>query len=92
MSYKLGYAGTFIFSGIMFTIATGFYFLHFKEINLQTFYTLLVVQIPIVAYFVYWFSLVLRDSTNANYKNTMTMNTIAAAVLNLFFLYLVINR
>ena len=91
LSYKLGFKGTFVFSGIMFGIATLFYFLHFKETDIQSFYLLLVVQIPIVLYFVYWAYSVWKDESNANYKHTMHMNTIAAFVLNLYFLYLIIS-
>jgi 1,4-dihydroxy-2-naphthoate octaprenyltransferase len=91
LSYKLGYRGTFIFSAIMFGIATIFYYLHFKEININSFYLLLIVQLPIIAFFVYWARKVWKDTREANYKNTMYMNVIAAAVLNLFFLYLVLT-
>lgn len=90
LSYKLGYKGTFIFSGAMFSIATLFYFLHFKEVNLNTFYILLAAQTPIISYFLYWARLVWQNTNNANYKNTMRMNIIAATILNLIFLYLVI--
>jgi 4-hydroxybenzoate polyprenyltransferase len=90
LSYKLGYRGTFVFSAVMFAVATLFYYLHFKETDINTFYLLTVVQIPIIAYFVYWASKVWKDTQYADYKHTMYMNVIAAVVLNLFFLYLVI--
>ncbi len=92
LSYKLGYRGTFIFSGIMFSIATIFYYLHFKDINLNSFYILIVAQTPIILYFIYWAILVWQNNENANYKNTMRMNVIAAIILNLFFVYLVISK
>jgi 4-hydroxybenzoate polyprenyltransferase len=92
LSYKLGYRGTFIFSGLMFSIATIFYYLHFKDINLNSFYVLIVAQLPIILYFVYWANLVWKNNENANYQNTMRMNVIAATILNLFFVYLVISK
>ncbi|MBT8327757.1 MAG: UbiA family prenyltransferase [Bacteroidia bacterium] len=92
ISYKLGYIGTFIFSGMMFSLATLFYYFHFKDSDIYSFYILIIVQLPIISYFLYWFSLVLKDTVNANYKHTMRMSTISAVVLNLFFLYLVINK
>lgn len=92
LSYKLGYRGTFVFTGILFTIATFFYFLHFKESDIYSFYLLLIVQIPIILYFLYWARKVWVDIKNANFKHTMQMNVIAAVVLNLFFIYMVINK
>jgi 1,4-dihydroxy-2-naphthoate octaprenyltransferase len=92
LSYKLGYRGTFIFSGVMFSLATIFYYLHFKEINLNSFYLLIVAQTPIILYFIYWAKLVWQNNENANYKNTMRMNVIAATILNLFLVYLVISK
>ena len=91
LSYKLGYRGTFIFAGLMFGIATLFYYLHFKETNINSFYIFTVAQIPIITYFVYWASKVWKDTKYADYKHTMYMNVIAAAILNLFFLYLVLT-
>lgn len=91
LSYKLGYRGTFIFAGAMFGIATFFYYLHFKETNINTFYLFTVVQVPIIGYFIYWASKVWKDTKYADYKHTMYLNAIAAVILNLFFLYLVIT-
>jgi 1,4-dihydroxy-2-naphthoate octaprenyltransferase len=91
LSYKLGYRGTFIFAGAMFGIATLFYYLHFKEIDINSFYLFTLVQIPIIGYFVYWGSKVWKDTKYADYKHTMYMNAIAAVILNLFFLYLVVK-
>ncbi len=91
LSYKLGYRGTFIFAGTMFSIATLFYYLHFKETDINSFYLFTVVQIPIIGYFVYWARKVWQDTKYADYKHTMYMNVIAAVVLNLFFLYLVLT-
>ena len=91
LSYKLGYRGTFIFAGIMFGIATLFYYLYFKETDINSFYLFNVVQIPIIGYFVYWARKVWQDTKYADYKHTMYMNVIAAVILNLFFLYLVVK-
>ncbi len=91
LSFKLGYKGTFIFAGTMFTVASIFYFYHFKENNLHSFYLFMIAQLPIVAYFAYWASRVWKNTANANYKQTMQMNVLAAICLNLFFLYLVVS-
>ncbi len=94
LSYKLGYTGTFVFTAIMFFICNVFYFLHFNQINKQM--NFLIIQLfflPIVAYFGYWFYLVLKDTNKANFKNTMRMNAIAAICMNTCFITLFfINR
>jgi 1,4-dihydroxy-2-naphthoate octaprenyltransferase len=91
LSYKLGYRGTFIFAGIMFSIATLFYYLTFLITDINSFYLFTTVQIPIIGYFVYWARKVWQDTKYADYKHTMYMNVIAAVILNLFFLYLVVK-
>ena len=91
LSYKLGYRGTFIFAGAMFGIATFFYYLHFKETDINSFYLFTAVQVPIMVYFIYWARKVWHNTQYADYKHTMYMNVIAAVILNLFFLYLVIT-
>jgi 1,4-dihydroxy-2-naphthoate octaprenyltransferase len=93
ISYKLGYKGTFIFSGIMFAFCNGCYFLYFNHVNrLDDFFIIQLFFIPIVSFFGYWFMLVLKDTHNANFKNTMWMNGIAAICMNVCFLVLLIKH
>ncbi len=83
ISYKLGYKGTFVFTGLMFGITNIFYFLYFDAIEkLTNFYVLQLFFIPIVAYYVYWFVQVIASNDAANFKNTMRMNLIAALCMN----------
>lgn len=91
ISYKLGYAGTFIFTGIMFGITNVFYLLSFQTMNaLNQFYLIQLFFIPIVVYYIYWFAKVLRTQDAANFKNTMRMNLIAACCMNSCFVVLYI--
>ena len=94
LSYKLGYIGTFIFTALMFFICNVCYFLYFNLINKpMNFYIIQLFFFPIVAYFAYWFYLVYKDNTKANFKNTMRMNSIAAICMNICFITLYfINR
>jgi hypothetical protein len=92
ISYKLGYKGTFIFAGLMFGLCNGCYFMYFNHINrLNDFFTVQLFFIPIVSFFVYWFILVLRNTSNANFKNTMWMNLIAAISMNACFVVLLLK-
>jgi 4-hydroxybenzoate polyprenyltransferase len=93
ISYKLGYKGTFIFSGIMFALCNACYFMYFNQTGqLNKFFIVQLFFLPIVSFFVYWFIQVLKNTANANFKNTMYMNLIAAICMNACFIILLLNR
>ncbi|WP_026630205.1 UbiA family prenyltransferase [Dyadobacter alkalitolerans] len=94
LSYKLGYRGTFLFTAAMFLLCNVFYYLYFTSKGLgMVFYIIQVFFLPIVLYFGYWFYLVLKDRSEANFRNTMRMNWIAAICMNsCFIILIVINR
>jgi 4-hydroxybenzoate polyprenyltransferase len=93
ISYKLGYKGTFIFSTLMFGLCNMCYFLYFNKINqINNFYIIQLFFIPIVSFFVYWFLKVLKNTDNANFKNTMLLNLIAAICMNLCFIVLILIK
>lgn len=89
LSYKLGYIGTFVFTALMFIFCNLFYFLYFSEKGLgMIFYLIQLFFLPIIIYFGYWFYLVKTNPANANFKNTMRMNWIAALCMNSCFIVL----
>ncbi|HWV31846.1 MAG TPA: UbiA family prenyltransferase [Dyadobacter sp.] len=94
LSYKLGYIGTFAFTAAMFVLCNVFYYLYFTTRELgMIFYIVQVFFIPIVIWFGIWFSLVWKDRRQANFRNTMRMNWIAAICMNSCFIVLIIiNR
>ena len=93
ISYKLGYIGTFIFCAIVYVLAWIFmaqFFISNKHGN-----QLLVIGIffiPVIVYFTRWFVLVYKNRKEANFKNTMKMNWLAATCTNISFLILLIWR
>jgi len=93
ISYKLGYNGTFIFCALVYILAWIFmaqFFIGNKKGN-----QLLMVGIffiPVVVYFIRWFVLVHKNYQEANFKNTMKMNWLAATCTNISFLILLIWR
>jgi 1,4-dihydroxy-2-naphthoate polyprenyltransferase len=93
ISYKLGYSGTFIFCGCMYALAYAImaqFFIESKEMN-----KLLVVSIffiPIIVYFFKWFGQVRKDTSAANFTNTMKMNWLAATCTNTAFIILLTWR
>ena len=91
LSYRLGYSGTFIFCALVYLLAWSFmaqFFISNKEIK-----KLLVISIlflPVIVYFIKWFLQVQKNNAAANFKNTMTMNWMAAACTNTAFIILLI--
>ena len=93
ISYKLGYIGTFVFSAILFSIATIFLFYYFnlkhQQIDLVLF---LLLMLPVITKLSIWFNKVRKDTANANFENTMTMNLLTSTCMNLYFLLLILNN
>jgi 4-hydroxybenzoate polyprenyltransferase len=93
ISYLLGYRGTFLFAGLMFGACNICYFLYFSSIGrLNDFAIVQLFFLPIVSFFVYWFLQVHKNTKNANFKNTMLLNLIAAICMNICFVVLLIKN
>jgi 1,4-dihydroxy-2-naphthoate polyprenyltransferase len=93
ISYKLGYIGTFVFSAIQFTIATIFLLYYFslkhQSTNLVIF---LFLMLPVITKLSIWFNKVRKDTSHANFENTMTMNFLTSLCMNSYFLILILNN
>jgi 1,4-dihydroxy-2-naphthoate octaprenyltransferase len=93
MSYKLGYNGTFVFAGILFSIATLLLYYYFtmkqQQIAVLVF---LVLMLPVIIHLSVWFAKVRKNTNHANYENTMTMNLLTSSCMNLYFLVLILNN
>ena len=93
ISYLLGYKGTFIFTGIVYALAfitLGLYFYLNSEI--MNFIILQIFMLPVIVYFFRWFSKVVKNNSEANFKNTMRMNILASVCTNLGFITLLILK
>ena len=93
ISYKLGYNGTFIFCAIVYLLAWVFmaqFFIANKQSN--QLFVIGIFFLPVIVYFIRWFILVYKDHKQANFKNTMRMNWLAAICTNISFLILLIWR
>lgn len=91
ISYKLGYTGTFIFTGIVYALAfcmLGLQF--FLNLEWTRFIILQTFMLPVLIYFFVWFGKVLKNKKEANFKNTMLMNLLASVCTNLGFITLLI--
>lgn len=88
LSLKLGIRGTFLFTAAFFAIALvlfTFYFMEFYELKYAIAFMLALT--PVLLYFLFWLSRVLKNETRANYTHTMRLNFISATMLNIFFIY-----
>ena len=93
ISYKLGYKGTFGFTGIVYALA--FVMLGWYFYSVSAFLKFVILQIfllPVIVYFFYWFAKVLKNNTEANFKNTMRMIILASVFTNLGFVTLLILK
>jgi 1,4-dihydroxy-2-naphthoate octaprenyltransferase len=93
ISYKLGYNGTFVFSGILFSIATVFLYYYFKMMHQQiAVLVFILLMLPVIVVLSVWFAKVRKNTENANFENTMSMNLITSTCMNLYFLLLILNN
>jgi 1,4-dihydroxy-2-naphthoate octaprenyltransferase len=93
ISYKLGYKGTFIFCGIIYTLAWVFMAQFFIQKGEETKLLLLsIFFLPVIVYFIGWFIRVRKDARAADFKSTMRMTWLASICTNSAFLVLLIWR
>jgi 1,4-dihydroxy-2-naphthoate polyprenyltransferase len=93
ISYKLGYRGTFVFCAIVYSLALACISVFFIQTAQENKLALIgIFFAPVIVYFLWWFSAVKRNSANANFRNTMKMNWLAAICTNTLFIILLIWR
>jgi 1,4-dihydroxy-2-naphthoate octaprenyltransferase len=92
ISWLLGKKGTFIFSGLMFLLATLFIFLAFNtSFGLINFWLFILIMLPATIYFIRWARRSFLDSSEINFKNTMTQLILSSLLNNLYFLILLLK-
>ena len=86
LSVKLGILGTFHFTALFFTVATGGFLLYFIAYqSIVHLYLFLAVLGPVLIYFLRWYLEVRKDMKYADYERTMRLNGISALSFNIFF-------
>lgn len=91
ISYKLGYTGTFVFSGLMYLTAEVFLFVYFNHTGKPgQFWLLQLFLLPVVLYFIFWWAKVRQNTANASFYYAMRMNLVAAVSTNSAFILLYI--
>ena len=88
LSMRLGIRGTFYFA-IPFFIAAGAGFIYFFNRFFQGSWSsiFLVTLSPVLLFFFYWLSQVIKNPLNASYSFAMSQNFLSATCLNAFFIY-----
>ncbi|MBL0359027.1 MAG: UbiA prenyltransferase family protein [Chitinophagaceae bacterium] len=91
LSMLLGYNGSFIFTAIIYFLAScalGFQLI--SSLQMTGFITVQIFLIPVLVYFFWWYSKVMRSTTEASFANTMRMNILASICSNAAFITLLI--
>lgn len=87
LSILLGKQGTFLFSGILFGIATITMFWAFiQEYRLDWIIVYTVATLPILVFFTRWMLQSKKDPSKINFSNTMTMNKLSSICLSVAFI------
>lgn len=93
ISYLLGYKGTFVFTGIVYAFAfSTLALLYYFQSEFMNFIILQIFMIPVIVYFFIWFSKVIKNTNEADFKNTMRMNILASTCSNLGFITILILK
>jgi 1,4-dihydroxy-2-naphthoate octaprenyltransferase len=92
LSILLGIKATFIFSALLFSIATLFVYLSFQHQNvMHNFWLFNIVMLPSTLYFLSWAVKSFKNTAHINFKNTMTMLALSSLLTNIYFLILLIR-
>jgi 1,4-dihydroxy-2-naphthoate octaprenyltransferase len=93
ISYLLGYRGTFIFTGIVYSFAMFCLFIFFSnEGTVNQFLMLTTMLLPVLVYFIKWAIEVWHNNFAADYNHTMKLNVIASICTSAAFIILLIWR
>jgi len=92
LSMKLGLKGTFVFSMVMFAIASIFIYESFKlQQNLDNFWLFNLVMLPSTLFFLIWTFLSFKNTAHVTFRNTMIMLVLSSMLNNIYFLVLLLN-
>jgi 1,4-dihydroxy-2-naphthoate octaprenyltransferase len=93
ISMLLGKKGTFLFCAFVFALATFFVFLLYKQSStLWSFWLFVVCMGPMVWFFIQWMRKVWRDGRQANFRNSLWMNVLAAVCTTICFSILILKH
>jgi 1,4-dihydroxy-2-naphthoate octaprenyltransferase len=93
LSMLLGKRGSFVFSALLFLLATLLLYLHFSSLgHMNHFYRFLVLTLPVVGFFGYWMIRVWKDPGAADFQHSFLMNAVATICTTVYFFTLILSR
>ncbi len=91
LSMLLGKRATFLFSGLMFSLATLFIYLAFNSPNMiNKFWLFNIVMLPATLFFISWAAKSFKSYKHITFKNAMIMLVLSALLNNIYFILLLI--
>ena len=93
ISMLLGKRGTFVFCAFVFGLATLLMFFLYRQASTPwSFWVFMLCMGPMVWFFVQWMQKVWRDEDQANFRNSLWMNVLAAICTTICFSILIIKH
>jgi 1,4-dihydroxy-2-naphthoate octaprenyltransferase len=90
ISLLLGKKGTFVLSMALFLLATFLLFMRFQQSeHLGYWYLFLLIMLPVVLFFLLWMMKVWKEEKEANFRNSLRMNTLATICTSAYFITLI---
>jgi 1,4-dihydroxy-2-naphthoate octaprenyltransferase len=87
ISMLLGIRGSFIFTALLFLLANGLLFQLLYSLGMPELYLrFMACNLPVLAFFLGWASMVWKNPAKANYRFAMRMNMISSVFMNISFL------
>jgi len=86
LSYVLGYSGTFIFCAVIYAAGFAILALYFQQLQeVRKFLYIQIYFLPVIIYFIHWFTQVRKNPGKADHTHTMRMNWLASSAANAAF-------
>lgn len=89
ISMLLGKRGSFVFSMLLFLLATMLFYIMFQE-QPNFFYLYLLILLPVVLFFLYWMKKVWVNGDAADFRHSLLMNILCTLCTTAFFITLIV--
>ncbi|GAA4319452.1 hypothetical protein GCM10023184_04190 [Flaviaesturariibacter amylovorans] len=93
LSIRLGKRGSFIFSALLFLVASAGLYYHFHTLGrVNHFGWFLLEGLPVVGFFGYWMLRVWKNEAAADFRHSFLMNAVATVCTTAYFLTLILLK
>ena len=91
LSQRLGKRGTFLFTALLFALATAVLYVHFRSATWK-WLLFLLCMLPVVLFFSYWWYQVWHNEDLADFRHSLRMNLLATFCMTVYFASLILIR